>query len=189
MAIPTNQLVLDRFIEFNVDRYKDNPALVLMFQGLTLEDVQISNFRRGATVDGAPTAIYDITKPGVFVGLNQVFWCADIARHGILTFSEEDPVEVASLPEKVEGVYTGDDDLGYVVANNGEMTPPNILAIVQDHLKYEIYIDDLVVDLDGPTLNSYDQNIVGNLGLVESLYDEFPRYNGQYRLDGSVSAL
>lgn len=191
MTIPNKQLFLDRFIEYNVMRYQDKPSLVTMFQGLTLDKVNLTNFRETVTEEGKPAHLYDIDMPGGFTGKNQKFYPADYILHKVTNFEEEDPVEsIDDLEHKgTQGIYLVEDLGGRVLVLNGKKTEENIKAVIKDSCKYELSDEDIVLDGSFNSATIKTDTILGYLLVVESLFDDIPRFNGQYRFDGSVSAL
>lgn len=191
MAIPSKQLFLDRFIEYNVLRYQDKPSLVAMFQGLTLDKVTFSNFQEATDGEGKTYHSYSVVAPGVFTGNNQRFYPADYILNNVTNFEEESPVEdIDALEHKsTPGIYLVEGLGGRVLVLNGEKTEENVRAVFKNSCKYELNDDDIELEEAFNSIAIKSETILGHVLVVESLFDNLPRFNGQYRFDGSVAAL
>lgn len=191
MTIPNKQLFLDRFIEYNVLRYQDNPSLVAMFQGLTLDKVTLTNFRETSTEEGSITHIYDIDMPGVFTGKNQLFYPADYILHNVTNFEEDLPVEdIEELEHKgTPGIYLVESLGGRLLVLNGKKNSETIIDLIKEKCKYILSDDQIIVGEDTSTVVIKAETILGFVSVVEGLYDDIPRFNGQFRFDGTVKAL
>lgn len=190
MAIPSNQLFLDRFIEYNVERYQDNPSFVQTLQGLTLATVSLTNLREVTLEGGQLAHLYDIDMPGVFTGKNQMFYPADYIQHKVAVFEEPDPVTPENLELKgTAGIYKLAAGGGSALVLNGKKDNATVLALIKEKCLYDLIDSQIVIsqDISSVTINS--PTVVGTLGVAESLFDGIQRYNGQYRADGSISAL
>jgi len=190
MAIPNTQLFLDRFIEVNVERYADRPSIVQIFQGLTLAQVTFSNFKEVILEGGKVAHQYDVDMPGVFTGKNQMYYPADYLIHDVTAFVTEDLIAEDQKDQQGEaGIYHLDPEGGFALVLNGDLASDKVLALVQEKCLYDLTSDQIVVseDLTSVTINSH--TVIGVIPVVESLFDEFPRHNGQFRHDGTISYL
>lgn len=190
MAIPNNQLFLDRFIEYNVERYQDNPSFVQTLQGLTLAQVSLTNFREVTLEGGQLAHLYDIDLPGIFSGKNQMFYPADYIQHKVALFEEADPVTPDVLETKgTAGIYKLVAGGGSALVLNGKKDNSTVLALIKEKCLYDLSSDQIVIsqDISSVTINS--PTVVGTLSVTESIFDGIQRYNGQYRVDGSIRAL
>lgn len=190
MAIPNRQLFLDRFIEYNVERYKDKPLLVAVIQGLTLEQLTISNFQvADASNPALPVYSYRVDKEGVFTGVNQKFIPADVETGNLFNIigHVDDENELSLKTE--EGVYTmGVAKIASLLIIKGKIGDSQyVMGQVKTSLKYDVLDQDVSFANGKVTIDN--ETILGSFSVYESLYDGVPRYNGQYRLDGAVKAL
>lgn len=190
MAIPSNQLFLDRFIEYNSERYKDNPSLVAMFQGLTLDKVELTNLRETTLENGKPANLFDIKAPGVFTGKNQMFYPADYLLHNVADISKDEPVTLEDLPAKdTPGVYKVLPTGGSALMLKGGKTEVGIKTLIEVKALYDITDAQITINPDLSSLTIKSPTIVGTLYVTESMFDDLLRYNGKHRADGSVRAL
>ncbi|MBS9733499.1 hypothetical protein, partial [Pseudomonas aeruginosa] len=75
--LPIQTIFLDKFVEFNKDRYKDDAEMLALFDGLTLADITISDI----TADGANPELQSATVTSVsrnFKGVEQKWLPANI---------------------------------------------------------------------------------------------------------------
>jgi len=186
MAIPNQQLVLDKFIEVNVERYADKPALVQMFQTLTLGDIVITNGKRVTGPQGQVAVSYDIEKAGVFTSKNQMFYAADVAIHDVMQWTANTPVAVDDLPKQTEGLYLDTEGKAHIVVMKGKKEAEHVLDVFMAGALYEIGNDDTEVSPETFAVTVDGLNIIGAIETTESLYDDIPRYNGQFRYDGTI---
>lgn len=190
MAIPSNQLFLDRFIEYNVERYQDNPSFVQTLQGLTLAQVSLTNLREVTLEGGQLAHLYDIDMPGVFSGKNQMFYPADYIAHKVTVFEEATPVTPDELETKgTAGIYKLTVGGGSALVLNGKKDSTTVLALIKEKCLYELSDDQIVINQDVSLVTLNSPTVVGSLFVTESLFDGIQRYNGQYRVDGSIRAL
>lgn len=190
MAIPSNQLFLDRFIEYNVERYQDNPSFVQTLQGLTLGQVSLTNLRKMILESGQLVHMYDIELPGIFIGKNQMFYPADYIKHKVALFEEEDPVAPENLELKgTAGIYKLMPSGGSALVLNGKKDSATVLALIKEKCLYALSDDQVVISQDVASVTINAPTVVGTLSVTESLFDGIQRYNGQYRADGSIRAL
>lgn len=189
MAIENNQLFLDRFIEVNVERYKDNPALVTMFQNLTLGQIIFSNYRETVLESGQVAHLYDMEVPGVFIARNQMYYPAEYEVHHVTTITKKE-VPVEDLNKQGEqGVYTDVSGNGVAVVLKGDLDVPTIKALIKDKCAYNISDDEITVNQALDTVTIRTHTVLGVLSVVESLYDGIQRYNGQFRYNGDIKYL
>lgn len=190
MAIPNNQLFLDRFIEVNLERYRDNPSVVQMLQGLTLDQIQFTNFRKTTLPSGQVAYLYDMEYPNVFIAHNQRYYPADYAVHKVAVFQEKDKITLENLPTKTkEGMYYIDPTGGRMLVTKGKLGIEHIKALVKSNCRYDLADEQITVSQDYTTFTVDSPTVFKGVGIVESLYDDLPRYNGRYRYDGAVKAL
>lgn len=75
--LPIQTIFLDKFVEFNKDRYKDDAEMLALFDGLTLADITISDI----TADGTNPELQSATVTSVsrnFKGVEQKWLPANI---------------------------------------------------------------------------------------------------------------
>jgi hypothetical protein len=183
MAIPNRQLFLDRFIEYNVERYQDKPLLVAVLQGLTLDQITITNFQVDNTNPARPVHFYDVSMPGVFMGINQKFIPADVETGKLFTIlgHVDDENELSLKTE--EGVYTmGEAMIASLLVISGKKGDPDyVLAQVKNSLKYSAA--DVDLGYGGGQVSIRNETIFGLFTVYESLYDNVLRYNGLHSYD------
>lgn len=192
MAFANDQLFLNRFIAFNKQRYEGDPEFVSKLDGLTLSTINFSNFRVEEVEPGVTAHFFDVDSPQLLTGDNQQYLPADYAVNGTAQMAEPDPVELTDLQRKgVQGIYflgvSAEDKVGAVLVYNGQKTVQNIKDLVKENCYFELTDEEIAVD-EGLTLVTIDSHTIGGiLQVVESLYDDVPRYNGQFRYDGTIS--
>lgn len=189
MAIPNRQLFLDRFIEYNVERYQDKPKLVAVLQGLTLDKINITNFQVDNSNPNRPVHFYDVEMPGVFIGANQKFIPADVETGKLFTIigHVDDENELSLKTE--EGIYTmGQTKVASLLVIKGMIgNSSHVFDQIQASLKYSALETEVTYTADKVKISN--ETIFGQLTAYESLYDGLQRYNGQYRADGTIRAL
>lgn len=194
MALPNDQLFLDRFIAFNTNRYKDEQRIVDVLTSLTLDNIEFSNFRKVTLESGDVRHLVDVDSTSKLTGDDQEYTPADYVKNKTATLVEPDPLELDALKRKgVQGIYflglSAEETVGAVLVYNGSKTIENIKAQIKEKCLYELSDSDIIVaeDLTFVTIDS--RTITGVVEVVESLYDDIPRYNGQFRADGTIRAL
>lgn len=192
MAFPNDQLFLDRFIAFNKGRYIDEPAFVSKLDTLTLETIEFSNFRKVEVEPGVIAHLVDVNSTGVLTGVDQQYLPADYTKNGPASLEEPDPVAMDELERKgVQGIFflglSPEDTVGAVLVYNGNKTLENIKAIVKEKCLFELTDADITIDEDLTLVTIDSRTIGGVLQVVEGLYDDIPRFNGQFRYDGTIS--
>lgn len=192
MAFPIDQLFLDRFIAYNKVRYKDEPSFVAKLESLTLQTIQFTNFRKEDTGDGKSAHLVDVNSPGILTGVNQKYLPARYGIDGVAELQEETPVTMEELQQKsVEGIYLlalgADETSVALLVHKGDKTLENIKALLKEKCLFDLTDDQITVsgNMSGALIDS--RTIVGEIGIVESLFDEIARYDGQYRYDGTIS--
>lgn len=192
MAFPNDQLFLDRFVAYNKRRYKDDPVFVDKLNALTLQTIQFSNFRKVELENGVTAHLVDVNSENILHGVNQKYIPADFVKHGPAELEEKDPLSKDDLERKgVQGIYFlgvgADDNVGAVLVYNGSKNLENIKALVMEKCYFELTDEDIKVSEDLTLVTIDSKTIVGVLQVVESLYDDSPRYNGQYSYNGTLS--
>lgn len=192
MAFPNDQLFLDRFIAFNKQRYADEPEFVARLQALTLSTIAFSNFRAVEVEPGVTAHFFDVDSANLLTGDDQQYLPADYAKNGTAELVEPDPVEQSVLERKsTQGIYflgvSAEDSVGAVLVYNGQKTVENIKTLVKENCYFELTDEEIVVN-EGMTMVTIDSRTIGGiLQVVEGLYDDLPRFNGQFRYDGTIS--
>jgi len=193
MASVNEQLFLDRFIEYNKHRYADNPSFVAKLDQLDIANVTFGDFQRTENTPGEVLYTVDISSPKLFNGAEQSYKPASYISDKASTVVEEEPLTLEELRKRVvPGIYKlldGENVVGAVLVLNGEKTTEMVLNLVQDSARFDIDEVGIIIDAQVASVDIESHTIVGRLTVVEGLFDQFPRYNGQYRCDGSVSAL
>jgi len=192
MAFPNDQLFLDRFISYNKERYKDEPTFVQALSALTLSTISFTNFRKVDVGGGQFAHLVDVDSPGLLTGDDQQYLPADYVENGPAQMEEPDPVDLETLKRKgVQGIYflgvSAEETVGAVLVYNGQKTVENIKALVKEHCYFELADDEITVDQDVTFVTIDSRTITGVVQVVESLYDDVPRFNGQFRYDGTIS--
>lgn len=190
MAITNTQLFLDRFIEVNVERYADRPSIAQIFQNLTLGQVVFSNYKEVILENDQVAHQFDVDMPGVFTGKNQMYYPADYLVHDVAAFESEDLIaEDEKNRQGVAGIYHLDPQGGFSLVLNGDLASDKVHALVKEKCLYELTNDEIVVSEDLTSVTIKSQTVIGVIPVVESLFDGFPRHNGQFRHDGEISYL
>lgn len=117
--IPLATLFLNKFVEVNLERYKDDPVMLPLFQNLELSDIVISDLVPGVTEPQVATVSSDNRN---FRGIQQRWLPAFLAKPD--PFALKNPgtplAEINDLTEQVDpGIY------GYL--NEGEVYPGMVL--------------------------------------------------------------
>jgi len=193
MASQNEQLFLDRFVAYNKERYADNPSFVAKLDALQIENVQFSNFQKVDDGEGQEVFLVDLVSPRFFRATGQTYEPADYMSDKASSVAEEDALPLEALRERATpGIYRlvdGEEVVGAVLVHNGEKTTEMVIRLVQEGALFEIDDVGITVDAEIASVDIESHTIVGRLVVVVGLFDQWPRYNGQYRMDGSVSAL
>lgn len=192
MSFPNDQLFLNRFVSFNKNRYQSEPDFVAKLDTLTLETIQFSNFRKVEVEPGVAAHLVDVEAAGVLTGDGQQYLPADYTKNGPAALEEEDPVAMDELEIKgVQGIFflgvSAEETVGAVLVYNGKKTLENIKTLVKEKCYFDLTDEDITVSEDLTLVTIDSRTIGGILQVVEGLYDDIPRYNGQFRYDGTIS--
>lgn len=194
MALQSEELFLKRFVEYNKERYQANPRFVAALDKLKADDIVFSNFRRsGDTVD-TYTYLVDVDSPNLFEGDDQRYLPARFTEDGVAVLVEPEKLTAEELHLKATpGIYrlTSADNttVGAVLVKRGQRNNVTVISLLQGNTLFEIDPSDIVIEDDLSSVNIDNTMIVSKLMVIESKYDDFPRFNGQYRANGSVRAL
>jgi len=97
-------LFVDRFVAFNLDRYKDDAPMKALFTGLTESELTFES------LTGSGTGVRSLTVKSAsrnFIGINQTYHAADL--HDVNGYDLVDPLtqpnKAAVLAKSVPGVY------------------------------------------------------------------------------------
>lgn len=192
MAFPNDQLFLDRFIAFNKRRYADEPEFVEKLNNLSLQNTIFSNFRELEVEPGVIARVVDVDVANVLTGDDQQYLPADYVKDGTAELQEPDPLSLAELKQKgTPGIYflgvSAEETVGAVLVYNGKLTVETIKTLVKENCYFDLADEDIEVNEDRTLVTLDSRTIVGVLQVVEGLYDDIPRYNGQFRYDGTIS--
>ncbi len=194
MALQSEELFLRRFVAYNKDRYQNNPQFVAALDSLQVDDVVFSNFRKSGTEVDDYAYLVDVDSPNLFEGDNQRYLPARYTEDGVATLVEAGFFTPAELENKtIPGIYrlvTQDNStLGAVLVKKGERNPINVRGLLQQNSLFDIGDGNIVFEEDLTEVNIDTTMIVSKLMIIESKYDDYPRFNGQYRANGTVRAL
>lgn len=151
-TIDLKQLLLNKFVEFNLTRYADDPEMLPLFQGLTLDEVTISDLVTGVA---EPQMATISSTSRNFRGLQQEWLPAFInSRHAFTALNEATPLvdEAALADQTVPGVYlytSGADVLPGLVLPHDTVPATleaNAISVFQGGYKYVIGDEELTVD-------------------------------------------
>lgn len=192
MAFPNDQLFLDRFISFNKERYKTEPDFVAELDALTLGSIAFSNFRKEVQVNGDVHHLVDVRSPGLLRGKDQSYMPADYAIDGTAQLVDEIVRPKEELEEQLtEGVYflgvSAEEHIGAILVYKGKKTVERIKDLVKSKCYFDLADNEITVSEDMTTIAIDSRTITGLLDVIESLYDDLPRYNGRYRYDGVIT--
>lgn len=192
MAFPNDQLFLDRFISFNKERYKTEPDFVAKLDALTLNSVTFTNFRKEVQENGDVHHLVDARSVGLLRGKDQSYLPADYAIDGTAQLVDETVRTKEDLEQQLtEGVYflgvSAEEHIGAILVYKGKKTVERIKELVKSNCYFDLADDEITVGEDMTTIAIDSRTIVGLLDVIESLYDDLPRYNGRYHYDGTIS--
>lgn len=191
MAIPSYELFLKRFIEVNADVYKDDPAFVAELNALTIDTLLITNLRK-SDIEGKIVHTVDVEKPGLLKGFDQRYYPADYVKHKASNMVTPDPQTVEVLQTRtLPGVYlvivNETENKSAILVNQGDKTIEALTALVKAKSKVVLTDDQIIVSEDLSTVTIDSPTVVGLLQVYESIYDELPRWNGEYVYDGTLT--
>lgn len=139
------ELFFERFLEFNLTRYADNPTYLALFTGLTFADVTISNITK---IDGdtrRSSTVASVSRN--FRGVNQS-WTPAPAATDLELYTLQNTEALASAAElseqTVPGLYSyvdgPDVKVGIVIAADtaAAAAPAAVEAALRAALKYDI---------------------------------------------------
>lgn len=194
MALPNDQLFLERFIAFNKRRYAEDPHILSQLDRLTLDNTEFNNFRVVESTPGVYTHIVDVLTPKILMGDDQQYLPADYAKDGVSELKDGTVLLLEEIKERSEqGIYLlvtgGAEYAGAVLVWKGHKTDENIINLIRQNCYFELGEAEVMVSQDKSTVDVNSRTIDSLLFVVEGLYDNLPRFNGQYRANGSVRAL
>lgn len=196
MALPNDQLFLDRFIAFNTNRYKDEQRIVDVLNSLTLGNTVFSNFRKVTLEGGEVRRLVDVDRVNILTGDSQEYTAADFIENHVSVLVKEETVtltEAALITEP--GIYRlsdagAPDSNGVVMVPYGTNASGNlqdvVRSLIEANCKYSLLDADISLDgsLDFVLIDS--RTIVGNLWVVECKVNEFI-HDGTYFHDGTMT--
>lgn len=146
MAKAHLELFFERFLEFNLERYKDDPVYLPLFTGLTFADVSITNVID--IMDGERRSSMVVSARRRFRGVNQT-WTPAPADTDLELYMLRNSSPLNSLAEAMEqteeGMYSyidGDEIKAVVVidALTGIQSIPAVVErVFRSAINYEIY--------------------------------------------------
>lgn len=174
MAKAHLELFFERFLEYNLERYKDDPVWLARFTGLTFADVTISNIIE--IVDGARRSSMVVSAKRRFKGFNQI-WTPAPAETDLELYQLKNDTPLASLEEAQEQTEVGmysyiDGEEIKVVVVIGESTavedePAAVEAVFRSAINYNI--TDVEVPVGGTTVVLAGDTYAGTLQWVKGL--------------------
>lgn len=178
MAKQHLELFFERFLEFNLERYKDNPKVLALFTGLTFADVSITNIIE--IVDGARRSSMVVSAKRRFRGLNQI-WTPAPAETDLDLYTLQNDTPLDSLEQAEEQTEVGmysyiDGEEIKVVVVIAEATPDEeiqaaVEAVFRSAIKYEI--TDVEVPAPGTTVVLGGDTYAGTLQWVKGVAEIF----------------
>lgn len=154
-------LFVTRFVAYNLERYKDDPAKKALFTGLTESELTFETLTMGAN-GLRSTTIKSASRR--FIGLNQSWTAADVNSAKAFEMSDNQLYpDLATLKEQtVPGVYAYQDADGkttkicillpYNTAAADQ--PESAKSAFLTNLKYETVGSDVTVDSDSVNINA-----------------------------------
>jgi len=166
--IPLETLFLNKFVEVNLERYKNDPKMLVLFQGLELGDITISDLVPGIPEPQIATVSSENRN---FKGIQQRWLPAFLAKKE--PFALKNPKaplpNIEALAEQTEpGVYgylsKGEILPGMVLSNRTmpETLEANARAVFQSSFMYKIGNDELTVNGNtlSITMNAYTRGSI-----------------------------
>ena len=196
MALPNDQLFLDRFIAFNTNRYKDEQRIVDVLNTLTLGNTVFSNFRKVTLEGGEIRRLVDVDHVNILTGDAQEYTAADFIENRVSVLVKEEAVtltEAALITEP--GIYRlsdvgAPDSNGIVMVPYGTNASGNlqdvVKSLIETNCKYSLVDADISLDgsLDFVLIDS--KTIVGNLWVAECKALTYI-HDGTYLHDGTIT--
>jgi len=174
MAKAHLELFFERFLEYNLERYKDDPKFLALFTGLTFSDVAISQIIE--IVDGTRRSSMVVSAKRRFKGLNQI-WTPAPAATDLDLYTLQNDTPLASLEEAQEQTEVGlysyiDGEEIKVVVVIAEATADADIAttvesVFRSAIQYEIV--DVEVPAEGTTIVLNGDTYAGELQWVKGL--------------------
>jgi len=174
MAKAHLELFFERFLEYNLERYKDDPKFLALFTGLTFPDVAISQIIE--IVDGTRRSSMVVSAKRRFKGLNQI-WTPAPAATDLDLYTLQNDTPLASLEEAQEQTEVGlysyiDGEEIKVVVVIAEATADADIAttvesVFRSAIQYEIV--DVEVPAEGTTIVLNGDTYAGELQWVKGL--------------------
>lgn len=193
MAFPNDQLFLDRFIDYNKERYVDEADFVQSLSALSLNSITFQNRRAEVAQDGTPFFLVDMSSPKLFIAHDQQYTPGDYIIGNASSLVDEDPLVLADLQARfVPGIYklqlNADTIDGAVLVKAGEKTQANIFKLVKDSCLYVLDDSNLSINQDLTIVTVSSNTVIGTLTVVESTnVDESAHYDGEYLYDGALT--
>lgn len=191
MALSNDQLFLDRFIEYNKERYSDEPSFVSQLNELTLANVQFSNYRKAVNGDsGAISYLVDMISPGLFIAYDQGYNPADYMGQYISVKVEDTPLTLAELKDsEVEGLYflqenEEDTPVGVLLLEPINLNLEGIRELVKSSCEYELLDEEITFNEDESIVSIDSRTIIGSFAVHAS---DVAYYNGDYIHDGTLT--
>jgi len=192
MAKAHLELFHERFVKFNLDRYKDDPKMLPLFQGLTLGMVSITDITDiSEPVEGSRRSTVTSVARN-FKGIEQDWTPADAATNvKLYTLGNEDPlVPIADLETLKEqtavGVYSylDGETVKAAVVISAEVEEAGFAAAVETALKAALKYDipEVNVPEGGTTIELIGDTFLGTLEWVQGAAEIIvipPTYYGQ----------
>lgn len=191
MDIPNYELFLKRFIDVNTEVYKDDPGFVAELNALTLSTLLITNLRK-SDIEGKIVHTVDVEKPGLLKGFDQHYYPADYVKHNAATLQDPEPKTVDVLQTRtLPGIYlvliTENEEVNAILVNQGEKNVQTLIDLVKAKSKVVLTDDQITVSEDLATVSIDSPTVIGMLQVYESIYDDLPRWNGEYVYDGTLT--
>jgi len=174
MAKAHLELFFERFLEYNLERYKDDPKFLALFTGLAFPDVAISQIIE--IVDGTRRSSMVVSAKRRFKGLNQI-WTPAPAETDLDLYTLQNDTPLASLEEAQEQTEVGlysyiDGEEIKVVVVIAEATADADIAttvesVFRSAIQYEIV--DVEVPAEGTTIVLNGDTYAGKLQWVKGL--------------------
>ena len=193
MALPNQELFLDRFIAFNKERYSSDPAVLEILNHLSLNAVVFFNPRKETLPTGEIKHTTDLEVPGVLLANDQSYLPANFPDHGVADLVTTDPIVEGDLPAiPTVGIYwtvdaEGEPKRGAVLVAKGSKNKEAIIDLVVSKCRFVLERDEVSVDDNLVSVTIDSPTIVGTLVVVESMVDlNVNHYDGVHKHDGSI---
>jgi len=193
MATPSLQLFLDRFKNYNTQRYADNAEALNIINSLTLEQISFSNWRDNSVNSKAQKEVDMLA--GNMRARNQKYYPLDYMSPLVSEKVDGTPLTEAELAEQsVAGIYfynDADDNNALkgavVVKLEGDNTAfESAVVLIKSSCKFDIE-QAIITDVENQTelfAMIETDTITGILKIVQAAVVDFI-YDGTYKYDGS----